>query len=137
MVGHNRNSSSGSYCNISNGSGGGQGVLFDNRPTGDQHLKIKLNGGLRKRLLFNYIIGKIDSDYPFVPEACRKQHHPGYNCPKCEGAFWRWPILSGPELRRLASQINMSELLPGHLKLRIPHFERADKCATSGTVAAV
>jgi len=102
---------------------------YEPLPRGDMHIKLKLTGNLNKRRLFDFICGRMDSDYPQADGSVAK--HRSYDpkeCAVCGGWNWRMATISDGELRRLASQINDWKGLAGHLKLKVKHFARPDKC---------
>lgn len=99
-------------------------------PRWDMHIQLKMNGAMEKRRLFDFIVGRMDSDYPQADGsvAAHRSYTPR-ECAVCGGWQWRMATLSAAELRRLASQINEWKGLKGHLKLKIKHLEPSRKCA--------
>ena len=105
---------------------------YEPLPRGDMHIKLKLTGSVDKRRLFDFICGRLDSDYPQADGSVAE--HRTYDpkeCQVCGGWTWRMATISAGELRRLATQINEYPGLRGHLKLKIKYFERPDKCRNS------
>lgn len=104
------------------------------------HIRLKLNGSEEKRELFDYIMGRLDLDYPFAPE-CLIRASEGHRkelpvCPTCGGKTWKRPIWGQDSLKRLAQQINDCKELPGGLGLKIKRWELETKCPVKSVSSA-
>lgn len=96
------------------------------------HVRFKTTGSHEKREFFDFLMARIDSDYPFPPESLvlisegRRKTQP--TCSTCGGKKWPRPIWGPEEVKRLAKQVNQCKELPGHFGLRVKRWEREDKC---------
>lgn len=93
------------------------------------HIRFKLNGSVAKREFFNFLVTRIDKDFPFGPKEMRWPNagSPAL-CSVCKGFDWRNPGPKQPQIQALARQINRMKELPGHLKLRVQHWRSETHC---------
>ncbi len=97
----------------------------------DIHIRFKTNGSQAKRDLFDYIISRLDCDYPFAPEDIAKHRAvQPEECSVCHGWQWNMPTLEREEVQRLAHQVAAYKGLPGHFNLKIRKFDSVDECAS-------
>lgn len=111
---------------VSSVGGGGNGYYGP-----DVHIRFKTNGSTAKREFFNFVMCRVDLDYPFIPDCVLRQschRKPPAVCPACGGKFWQRTNWGPEEVKKLSRQINGLKGLPGHFGLRIKRWEGADKC---------
>lgn len=96
------------------------------------HVRIKLNGPHRKKALFNYVMARLDVDWPWTPHSLKlsKNSIGASLCTKCRGWEWRAAMFGSSQLRYLVDQINSLPKgeWPGYLKLKVKHCELAKRC---------
>lgn len=108
------------------------GNIADYSVSPNIHVRFKTNGSQHKRDLFDYLLSRMDCDYPFaIPEISK--HRPELapeECGVCGGYLWKMPVLDRAEVEALAAQVNSYSKVPGHLKLKVKHFGSEDECET-------
>ena len=65
------------------------------------HVKIRIKGKKHNLDFFNYILGRLDSDWPW------RQPSKQTVCPKCGGVVWKNPLVPEAYLRGAANQLKV------------------------------
>lgn len=92
------------------------------------HIKLKGQGSPEKYRLFCYMAGVLDLDFPYA--LADQRRHPGEDlrCGTCGGMIYRTPGLSVDNLKDLARQVDETNRVPGHFKLKIKQFTYNPDC---------
>jgi hypothetical protein len=96
-----------------------EGRYWDN----EYHVKMKVSGNKKKISLFHFILSDADKDYPY-----KDGKEPKNWCHTCCGAIYQFPRFKPTHLLALGKQISECDLLPGHLKVKIKRYCKAETC---------
>jgi hypothetical protein len=85
------------------------------------HLMLRQSGSIEKIEFYNFLMEKLDKDWPF------KQFESKL-CHVCGGGIWFSPRFNIDQLKLLARQVNELATLRGHFKIKIHCWGKDSKC---------
>jgi hypothetical protein len=90
------------------------------------HMKLKIKGSPEKIMFFHYLMGELDTDWPY--NANRRRPELPVFCQDCKGYIYKNPEYSPEEIKSIARQIDAHQRIKGSLAVKVKMFTRLSNC---------